>query len=412
MTATSKSERIMTDQGPGPKGLRQYRVMPSARQPLLDFIIEALRLRGCRILFCSSASSAPFVLTFETPAGERVGVIAYAFLATRTPTRNRPRDERSFQLKYGSKQDANNHTLWQDPLGLFTTVLIGIHPEENYFVAADPEIHNPTKFFIRIEFKDAHADDVKSKGWHAWERSRRSDSDGPIEVLVGGNKERFLDLVMFERAAHGLSQGDRQLLAENPRRFSEYLPQEAGQSGDTATADRLRKHPLALELGLESDQILELIGSARRLKMAVRGWVAEEHLRAALERLPGVTRCERIDEEGSPDIRIQLKNRSPLTIECKNALRVLTAAGEPRIDFQRTRASKNDPCSRYYRATDFDIVAGCLHAITEKWEFKYISTGRLDPHARCEGRLASNVRIDERWTGDPLAALEAASEGS
>ena len=33
-------------------------------------------------------------------------------------------------------------------------------------------------------------------------------------MLVGGTKETFLSLVRFERAAQGLSQGDRHLLAE------------------------------------------------------------------------------------------------------------------------------------------------------------------------------------------------------
>ena len=42
----------------------------------------------------------------------------------------------------------------------------------------------------------------------------------PIEVLVGGAKGRFLDLVLFERAAKGLSPGDRQLLAERRELFT------------------------------------------------------------------------------------------------------------------------------------------------------------------------------------------------
>jgi hypothetical protein len=103
-----------------------------------------------------------------------MGVVAYAFRATRTPTKNRPSDERSFQIKYGSKEDYaedNSHTLWQDPLGLFTTLLIGIDTEERFFVAADPGLHNPTKFFIRLEFKDDHAAQIMfgrggSSGWY------------------------------------------------------------------------------------------------------------------------------------------------------------------------------------------------------------------------------------------------------
>ncbi len=134
-------------------GLRTYPVQRAARQPLLDFMLDGLRSAGCRILFASEANRAPFVITFDTVAGVRMGIVAYAFLATRTPTKNRPTDERSFQIKYGNLDDfrnANSHELWQDPLGLFTTLLIGIDTKEGFFVAADPEMHNPTKFFIRL----------------------------------------------------------------------------------------------------------------------------------------------------------------------------------------------------------------------------------------------------------------------
>jgi hypothetical protein len=102
---------------------------------------EALEGQGCRIIYASEPTRAPFVLTFEMRTGERMGVIAYAFLATRTKTRNRPDDERSFQIKYGSKHHNQPHQIWQDPLGLFTTILVGISPERGYFVAVDPEMH-------------------------------------------------------------------------------------------------------------------------------------------------------------------------------------------------------------------------------------------------------------------------------
>ena len=38
----------------------------------------------------------------------------------------------------------------------------------------------------------------------------------------------------------------------------------------------------------------------RRLKMAVRGGVAEEHLVRRLKSIPGVTDCRRLDDEGRP----------------------------------------------------------------------------------------------------------------
>lgn len=391
-------------------GLRYYSTKTSAREPLLRFMLEGLRASGCRILFASTPDRAPFVITFETRDGERMGIIAYAFLATRTLTRNRPDDERSFQIKYGSKGDyaeENSHTLWQDPLGLFTTLLVGIDPIEGFFVAADPEAHSPTKFFIRVEFKDEHADAIVHNHWHTWERSRRAGPMAePVEVLVGGTRDAFLDLVRFERAGLGLAPGDRQLLAEK-RGFVGAPLIEDLPVGTPATEPL---HPLLGELGLGANEVLELIASARRLKMAVRGWVAEEHLRATLAKHEGVTHCERIDVEGGPDLIVRYRDGPDLRIECKNTLRVLNKTFNlPRIDFQRTRASKGDPCSRYYAPEDFDIVAGCLHAVTENWEFRYAIPAELDPHQKCAGKLASNVLVDSRWGIDPGMAFEAAA---
>lgn len=337
-----------------------------------------------------------------------MGIVAYAFTATRTPTRNRPADERSFQIKYGDKREheQNEHELWQDPLGLFTTLLIGIDPDDEFFVAADPEMHNPTKFFIRLEFKDYHIEEIRRKGWHAWERARRSGAMAePIEVLVGGTKGSFFDLICFERAAFGLPPGDRQLLAEKRD-----LMNSARQHRLNEMELEAASHPLLREFNLGAREVLELIAGARRLKMAVRGWVAEEHLRETLSQVDGVWRCERLDEEGGPDLLVQYRDAPPLRIECKNVLRNLNKTRNlPRIDFQRTRAAKGDPCSRYYAPSDFHMIAGCLHAVTERWEFRYALPSSLDPHLKCPGKLASNVLVDERWTDDPRRAFESAA---
>jgi len=391
-------------------GPRYYRTRASAREPLIRFMREGLCAAGCRILFASPPDLAPFIVTFETPTGERMGIVAYAFLATRTPTRNRPKDERSFQIKYGSKKDYtedNEHPLWQDPLGLLTTLLIGIDPKEGFFIAADPEAHNPTKFFIRLEFKDEHAEAILRDGWHAWERERRADPMAePVEVLVGGTRDAFLDLILLERAGFGLAPGDRQLLADKHRLIGAIRL----DSKDSVVADPAELHPLLRELNLGAEEVLELIASARRLKMAVRGWVAEEHLRATFSRLEGITHCERLDEEGGPDLLVRYRGGPSLRIECKNVLRVKNKTRNlPRIDFQRTRAAKGDACSRYYSPNDFDVVAGCLHAVTERWEFRYVIPASLDPHQKCDGKLASNVLVDERWSSDPCATFEAAA---
>lgn len=380
----------------------KYSVQSSAKKPLLDFILESLRRAGCRVIFSSEPNEAPFRITFETMDGEQMGIIAYAFLANQKLTKNRPSDEHRFQVKYGSK-DGREHEIWQDPYGLYTTVFLGINPEQGFFVGADPVLHNPTKLFISVEFKQQYVDEILDKGWFAWERDRRMGDDNPVEVLVGGRAESFLRFVRFERDALGEEPGHRQLLAERLEKI--VIPKKVPLGAAILNVPSPRRlHELAAEFQLSEHEVLDLIESAPRLKMAVRGWVAEEHLYRTIKAVKGVQSCERLEVEGGADITLRYKDK-PVTIECKNVLRKTNAAGLVRLDFQRTRASKSDPCSRYYSPDDFDIVAACLHAITEKWEFRYVLSRNLDPHNRCTAKLSNNVRIDERWTDLPQKVL-------
>ena len=387
---------------------RSYRVSARDRKPLLDFILDSLRSARCRILYSSSPDQAPFRVTFETPQGERLGIIAYAFLANSRRTRNRPSDEHRFQVKYGSK-DSHLHQLYQDPFGLYTTLFLGIDPNRGFFVGADPVLHSPTRFFISIEFKESHAEVIERAGWHAWERDRRSHDEEPIEVLVGGTRNSFLRYVRFERDVVGEDQGHRQLVAERTGGSETRAGLDAANTPGLPSGRTL--HSLAEEFSLAEHEVLDLIAGARRLKMAVRGWVAEHHLLNHLRTLPGVSDCRSLDMEGAPDVELRFQGSRPLRVECKNVLRTPTRRGEVRLDFQRTRASKRDPCSRYYSPRDFDVVAACLHAVTEQWQFRYTRPTILDGHPRCPGKLSSNVRIDNRWDEDAVAILRVAAGG-
>src|SRR5438105_3091049 len=169
---------------------RLYRVSKSGRAPLINFISSALTTAGCRLLHLPNGEEAPFRFTFETPEGERMGIIAYAFTANTRPTKNRPSDEHRFQLKYGSK-DGAGHNLWQDPFLLYTTLLVGIDAERGIFVGFDPVLHSPTKFFISLEFKRHHVEHIASDGWSWWERDRL-ELEQPVEVVVGGRATDFL----------------------------------------------------------------------------------------------------------------------------------------------------------------------------------------------------------------------------
>ncbi|WP_426734956.1 hypothetical protein [Myxococcus faecalis] len=386
---------------------RTYSVSKRDKEPLLKFILDALESEGCRILRYSSPSQAPFRITFEMPTGERMGVIAYAFFANSKPTKNRPTDEHRFQVKYGQKE-GGLHEIWQDPYQLYTTLFLGVDRERGIFVGADPVLHDPTKFFISIEFKRHHVESILQTGWHTWERDHRAGDDNPIEVLVGGTAKNFLRYVRFEREALGEDQGHRQLLAEKATLGGSLLVRPGANRVASIMPPRERLHAMALEFELDEEEVLNLIANQPRLKMAVRGWVAEEHLVRRLRQVPGVADCEHVNAEGQPDVRLRFEGSRILTVECKNVLRQTAAGNVPRLDFQRTRASIGNPCSRYYSAQDFDVIAACLHAVTESWEFRYIRPGHLAPHIKCTGKLANNVRIDDRWTADIQAVLRAA----
>jgi hypothetical protein len=391
-----------------------YGTQAADKRPLLDFVLGALRGAGCRILFEPPANKAPFRITFETPGGERMGIVVYAFFANSTPTKNRPADEHRFQIKYGGVL-TGLHEIWQDPYGLYTTLLVGIDPVRGFFVAADPCLYNPTRFSVSVEFKRDDAERIQAEGWTAWERIRRGgeasasskrlaryEHEPAFEVLVGGTAPNFMKLIRFEREALREAPGERHLIAETIDRLV-VTPTIPAASGGPAISNA-RLHALAEEFQLPVDEILDLIAKKRMLKVAVRGHVAEEHLVRVLGRVPGVGECKRIDEDNGPDVSVVFGGKR-ITIECKTTSRKTTADGLGKIDFQRTRAAKTNPCSRYYEATDFDVVAACTHPLTERWDFLFAPTTALDPHSRCDGRLASNVKLDGRWTPEVASVL-------
>jgi hypothetical protein len=382
-----------------------YGVSRRHREPLLQFIYEALIRSGCRVIHSSDAAYAPFRVSFETAAGERMGIVAYAFFANQKLTVNRPGDEYRFQLKYGDKQDKNLHELWQDPYGLYTTVLVGISPTERFFVGFDPVLHSPTKHYISLEFKRSFVEEIRRTGWSWRERERRSGSEEPVEVIVGGTVDSFLDFVRFEREARGEDQGHRALLAE---RRGIVVPASIVAT-TPVHPNTAYVHQLAREFEMSEAAVLDLIAGASRLKMAVRGWVAEQHLVEQLQQVDGITECERIEAENSPDIQLRFEGSDLLFVECKNVLRTTRKDGAARVDFQRTRASKADPCSRYYSPDDFDVLAACLHAQTERWEYSFALTRQLVEHKKCPGKLSSNVAVDARWREDIRGILGAAA---
>jgi hypothetical protein len=383
----------------------RYSVSASRKRPLLEFILSGLSEAGCNVVRCSNTSEAPFRISFEDPSGQRHGILVYAFFANSKLTKNRPTDEHRFQIKYG-KKDGLLHRIWQDPYGLYTTLMVGIDTEREIFVGIDPVLHEYTKFFISVEFKSDDVSAILQKGWHCWERNRRKDDNAPVETMVGGKQGSFLDFVRFEQAARGLDQGHRFLLAE---KFDEFQrrPQARDVDRDRESTEQSGLHALATEFAVCEEEILNMIQAAPRLKMAVRGWVAEHHLGELLKNTAGVDSFCPIEEDGRPDFEVIYRGSRPILIECKNALRRTLADGSVRVDFQKTRASKSDPCSRFYRPEDFQILAACLHPCTERWEFAYRLTNEMNLHiGKCAGHLNNNVRITDDWDLDIATAFE------
>jgi len=265
-------------------------------------------------------------------------------------------------------------------------------------------LHSPTKHFISLEFKASFVEEIRRKRWSWRERERKSGSEEPIEVIVGGTIDSFLDFIRFEREARGEDQGHRAFLAD---RRDAILP-AVTVTAAPVPAESTYVHQLAREFEMSEAAVLDLIAGASRLKMAVRGWVAEQHLVEQLQQVDGITDCERIEAENSPDIQLRFEGSDLLFVECKNVLRTPTKHGDARVDFQRTRASKADPCSRYYSPDDFDVLAACLHAHTERWEYSFALTRELAEHKKCTGRLSSNVVVDSRWREDIRGILGAA----
>ncbi len=337
-------------------------------------MVGALERSGCRIIHRPPPDRAPFVLTFETPSGERAGVVAYAFLANSEKVKNRPDDEHRFQIKYGGDL-SGVHRVWQDPHGIYTTLLVGINPAEGFFVAADPVLHDPTRFSVSVEFKDEHTGEIQRRGWSAWERERRGgtanphakrsakaggdESDPLFEVLVGGRSEQFLRLIQQEQESLGETPGERHLIADQLG-LGKLVPMR-GALDLHAQPSAARVHALAAEFQLSEARVLDLIAERRMLKMAVRGSVAEEHLLSQLKSVAGVDVCT--------------------------------------------------PPARRWRPRCRGVVQGQarVHALTEKWEFRYAASNTLDPHRHCPGKLDNNVKLDQRWSADPIFALERAA---
>lgn len=375
--------------------MRTYNV--HRREPIVRFLEEALAASGIPVISKPNPKVAPFVFDIELPPqGEPLRLICYAFLANKYRQSRRPLDEHRFQIKYGSDFHEYHELEISPDRSRQVTLFLGVHLEEGLLIGCDPVMHNPTWFSKSVEFKTEDLEQAQRTGWHGWERERspggRRKQSMPrlnfqVEALIAFKPQNFLRYIRLERLATGLDPGERLLIAEKLVESSREL------------------HPLEVELGLSYQEILDMIEDRFRLKAGIRGGAAEWHLQSYLKEVPGVTKVLQIDEDGKPDFEVTYKRRSKaVTLECKNVLRTLTKNNLPRVDFQKTRASKGNPCSRYYTPRQFDILAACLHPIKEAWEYQFIPVASLAPHKKCQGHLSERVFVGE--SPDWLASVE------
>jgi hypothetical protein len=366
------------------------------------FLVDAVERSGGRVLFTSGPDSAPLFLGVEDNAGQRLSICAYVFLANRRLTRNRPADEHRLQIRYGNVNDAAwraaDHPVGFDPLGVDVTVVVGAHIEADLIIGLDPLIYTPLPIGISIFFKDAEIDEAKRSGWHVWERDnisgvRRASTrtEFGVETLVAFSPDRLLDYLRFERTAQTLR-------LEPPLRFRAAVDQSAPKLASGI-------HALEGEFSLSAEEILDIIRERPRLGMAVRGGVAERHLHSLLSADPAVTDLSLGQQEGPPDLFVTVGKAGLVTVECKNASPKTLKDGTPKVETQKTRASKGDPKSRYYDPAQFDVVAACMYGPWRQWEFRYKRSNRLVRDSKYPDRIAAIQRIDSTWSSTLLDAL-------
>lgn len=377
----------------------------SRRSDLHQFLTEAVRQSGGRLLFASGSRRAPVYLGIETPGGERIGVLAYPFRATHKPTKNRPLDEHRLQIRYGAESSwGGDHTLGRDVAHVDTTLVLGIHLDAGLLVGLDPNLYDPLPMGISIEFKQSQVDSAQEgHGWEVFERDnitgrRRPDpraSQG-LETIVLFRPSRLLDYIRLERKAADLS-------LDPALRF------KAAEAA--ALQDRVQErtiasvHDLEVQFEMSSTEIMEMINSRARLSVAVRGGVAEHHLHRVLTADEYVAAVQPLDKDGSHDFDVTLHDGRIVRVECKNASPRLYANGDMKVEVQKTRATQGDPAGRLYRSDQFDVVAACLFAPTGQWRFAYQATANMERDRRFDDRLAPLQRITNGWPGTLMEAV-------
>lgn len=129
--------------------------------------------------------------------------------------------------------------------------------------------------------------------------------------------------------------------------------------------------PVERLLNASARDILDALENGFRARADLKGKLAELFAARYLDALQMrgvIDRYEWQDLDGEPDFIVWLRGGPAITVEAKN---VRSGTGPLRAETQKTRASKGDPMSRYYRADQFDILAVCLYNRTGAWTYAF-----------------------------------------
>lgn len=130
-------------------------------------------------------------------------------------------------------------------------------------------------------------------------------------------------------------------------------------------------HRVERMLNASARDILDALENGFRARADLKGKLAElfmsRHL-DGLQRDDVIDHYEWFDKDGVPDFTIWFTDGTMNQLEVKN---VRSGTGPLRAETQKTRASRGDPMSRYYRVDHFEIIAACLFNATGRWDYAF-----------------------------------------
>ena len=136
-------------------------------------------------------------------------------------------------------------------------------------------------------------------------------------------------------------------------------------------------HPVERMLNASARDILDALENGFRARADLKGKLAELFMSRHLDELQRddmIDHYQWFDQDGVPDFTIWFTDGTMTQLEVKN---VRSGAGPLRAETQKTRASRGDPMSRYYRVDHFEIIAACLFNATGRWDYVFARSDDL-----------------------------------